>query len=147
WVGNLLVLAQEDLVRGVRGVGLALVHPRSVGVVGVLDVVQALVATGRNVLLRRHGRGRGRVTDAGPRAGGRRRDVVQHAVRSGLVLGARQHHEGLVRRNLVTVLGKGGVVAVGPGDPVGTHGAQRVVRTQRDEHGATALLGLVDTVV
>ena len=36
------VLAQEDLVRGVRGVGLALVHERGVGVRGVAQAIGAL---------------------------------------------------------------------------------------------------------
>ena len=75
WSAFSVVLAQEDLVRGVRRVGLALVDPRRVGVVGVLDVVRRLV-------------------DRGRRPGSSSED----AVGAGLVLRPRQHHERLARR-------------------------------------------------
>src|SRR5207244_1711132 len=82
------VLAQVCLVGGVRGVGLALVDPGRVGVVGVLDVVGALVHRG-----------------AGP--------VAQDAVGAGLVLRAGQDHEALVGGQVVR---RGADVVVGTGD-------------------------------
>ncbi len=85
-VGVELVLAQEHLVRGRRGVGLVLVDERR-GLVEVLDgVVEALVDADRIGI------------------------VAHHAVgaRPGVGRGARQHHEAQVRRQLVA--GAGGAV-------------------------------------
>ena len=114
-----VVLAQEDLVRRMRRVGLALVDPGRVRVRRVLDVVGALVASGGNV----ERRARNRST------GVRRRAVAEDAVGTGLVLGAGQHHERLVRRDLVAVAR----------DAVRAGRDQRIVRLERDEDGGAAL--------
>ncbi len=65
-------------MRGVRGVGLALVDPGRVSVVRVLDVVGALIDR-------------------------RRRVVAQDSVGTGLVLCPRQHHEPQLGRQVVGV--------------------------------------------
>ena len=98
-------------MRGMRRVRLAQIDPRRVGV-GRGDVVGGLVDWC------------GRV-------------VVEDAVRSGADLGARQHDEGLRRRNLVA----------GAGLAVRTERPQRIVGLEWHEHGALALECLVEAVV
>ena len=121
-----LVLTQEHLVRSVGRVSLTLIDPRRVGVVRVLHIVCRLIAACRDIQ-------RG----ACAHSHRRRRAVLQHAVGTGLVLCPREHHEALARGNLVT----------GSGLAVGAERDERIVGTQRYEHGAAALDGLVDAVI
>jgi hypothetical protein len=112
-----LVLAQEHLVGGVRGVGLVLVDEGRRQVAVLLHVVGALVD--------RRGRG----------------VVAEDAVRPGLVGGARQHHEAQVRRR------RAGRVVGSAGHPVGAHDERVVVLQGHEDEARAALGHQVEAVV